>query len=259
MAEKQMKSDSIRSEFICEKAREVYEHLKRNFPGSSDTEIDEFKARKPQPRVRAWRNVFLFICEKVAVITLVIVDCLFVISELLIDLEILTTEKESSAPHVLHYLSISILSLFIIEIGAKLYAFRLEFFHHKLEVFDAVIVLVSFVLDITFRDKESAVNGVGLLIILRLWRVARVLNGIVLSVKTQADHKLAKEQKKRENLEQELVRSRDYIAALEEEVETLRRILKDNNIKELPPTVIDNRAFKCTILNVVAEVNHMIT
>ena len=45
------------------------------------------------------------------------------------------------------------------------------------QLFDALIVIVSFVLDIVFRNREDAASGVGLLVILRLWRVARILNG----------------------------------------------------------------------------------
>ena len=45
------------------------------------------------------------------------------------------------------------------------------------QLFDALIVIVSFSLDIVFRNREDAASGVGLLVILRLWRVARILNG----------------------------------------------------------------------------------
>lgn len=185
-----------------------------------------------------------------------IFDCLLVISELMIDLEILPLGDEHHvAPHVLHYMSIGILSIFIVEITAKIYAFRKEFFLHKLEVFDAIVVILSFGLDIAFRNSTGAINGSGLIIILRLWRVARILNGIVLSVKTQAEHKLSKEVHLREAVEQELAKCRDYCAALEQEVESLRSLLKMNNIKELPPTLISKPAPQHHTINVVAEVN----
>ncbi|XP_023219447.1 voltage-gated hydrogen channel 1-like [Centruroides sculpturatus] len=194
---------------------------------------------------------------QVIIISLVIFDCLLVISELMIDLEIVPLGDEHHiAPHVLHYMSIFILSLFIIEISAKIYAFRKEFFLHKLEVFDAIVVVLSFSLDIAFRNSSGAINGSGLIIILRLWRVARILNGIVLSVKTQAEHKLSKEIQLREAVEQELAKCRNYCAALEQEVESLRSVLKMNNIKELPPTVINKPVLQHNTVNVVAEVNN---
>lgn len=65
----------------------------------------------------------------------------------------------------------------MLELLGKLVAYHLEFFHHKFEVFDGVVVIVSFVLDIVFIFREDAFDGMGLLILLRLWRVARIING----------------------------------------------------------------------------------
>lgn len=76
-----------------------------------------------------------------------------------------------------HYLSLALLSFFMMELVGKLYAYRIEFFHHKFEMFDGAVVVVSFVLDIVFIFHEDAFDGMGLLILLRLWRVARIING----------------------------------------------------------------------------------
>ncbi|KAK6319406.1 hypothetical protein J4Q44_G00106170 [Coregonus suidteri] len=70
--------------------------------------------------------------------------------------------------------------------AGKLFAYRLEFFHHKFEVFDGLVVIVSFILDIVYIASEDAFDGMGiLLILLRLWRVARIVNVAWCSVKTQ--------------------------------------------------------------------------
>ena len=81
------------------------------------------------------------------------------------------------SPKVFHYLSLALLTFFMIELVGKLYAYRLEFFQHKFEVFDGLVVVVSFVLDIVFVAREDVLDGVGFLILLRLWRVARIING----------------------------------------------------------------------------------
>ncbi|KAH8038281.1 hypothetical protein HPB51_000445 [Rhipicephalus microplus] len=178
---------------------------------------------------------------QIAIVALVVLDCLLVITELLVELEILKLHEHSYiAPKasIIHSLSIVILSLFLVEIAAKLYAYRLSFFQHKMEVFDAGIVIVSFALDVAFRDPESAANGAGLIIVLRLWRVARLLNGIVLTVKTQAERQLMRECKLREKLMQDLLRNRDYCNALEQEISSLRELLQSHGITELPPTVV---------------------
>lgn len=78
---------------------------------------------------------------------------------------------------VFHYLSLSILTIFLVEVGFKVFVYRWEFFHHKFEVLDGIVVIVSFILDIVLIFQEHEFEAVGLLILLRLWRVARIING----------------------------------------------------------------------------------
>lgn len=65
----------------------------------------------------------------------------------------------------------------MLEISLKVFVFRLEFFHHKFEILDAIVVVVSFVLDLILLFKNHHFEALGLLILLRLWRVARIING----------------------------------------------------------------------------------
>ncbi|EDO34401.1 predicted protein [Nematostella vectensis] len=155
------------------------------------------------------------------IIALVIIDCIIVIAELLVDLEILKVHHDNPAPHILHDVSIAILSLFIIELIVKIYAMGMEFFHHKLEVFDGIVVIVSFALDIAFSGGNAA-EGASLLIILRLWRVTRIVNGIILSVKMQDEKKIHHLHKVIEELQEELDRLKTRNAELENELKTLK-------------------------------------
>uniref|UniRef100_A0A3Q2XU94 Voltage-gated hydrogen channel 1 n=1 Tax=Hippocampus comes TaxID=109280 RepID=A0A3Q2XU94_HIPCM len=129
---------------------------------------------------------------QVLVVCLVVLDAIFVLGEVLIDLSIIQLEHGHIAPEVFHYLSLALLTFFMVEIAGKLFAYRLEFFQHKFEVFDALVVMVSFVLDVVFIFHDDVFDGMGLLILLRLWRVARIINGILVSVKTRADQKMHK-------------------------------------------------------------------
>ncbi|XP_015919512.1 voltage-gated hydrogen channel 1 [Parasteatoda tepidariorum] len=187
---------------------------------------------------------------QIGIIALVLLDSLIVITELI--LEGRHDELHSNIPHALHYMSITILSIFIIEILIKVYAFGLEFFRHKLEIFDACMVFLSFGLDLTFWNQ----TGVTLIIVLRLWRIVRILNGIIMSVKIESDHKLSKERQLKEGVEQELTKCRLYSNALEQEVETLRSLLKKHGIKEVPPSVVSD--FEQNTISVVAEVNQIL-
>ena len=125
------------------------------------------------------------------IIGLVAIDFLIVLVQLLMDIQVIKgVHHDHLAIQILHYTSIVILGLFLIEIVVKLYAFGLDFFHHKLEVFDAIVVIVSFALDIAYSGNMDAWDAIGLLVLLRLWRVVRIVNGIVLSVKIEMDEKM---------------------------------------------------------------------
>ena len=65
----------------------------------------------------------------------------------------------------------------MLELTFKLIALRMEFFHHKLEVFDAIVIVTSFILDIVVLVYEEELVALELLVILRLWRIVRVVNG----------------------------------------------------------------------------------
>lgn len=80
-------------------------------------------------------------------------------------------------PQVFHYLSLSILTIFLVEVGFKVFVYGREFFYHKFEVLDGIVVIVSFILDVVLIFLEHEFEAVGLLILLRLWRVARIING----------------------------------------------------------------------------------
>ncbi|KAL0978198.1 hypothetical protein UPYG_G00167370 [Umbra pygmaea] len=165
---------------------------------------------------------------QVAVVCLVILDAIFVLGELLIDLSIIKLENGHVAPQVFHYLSLSLLTFFMVELAGKLFAFRLEFFHHKFEVFDGVVVIVSFILDIVYIASEDSFDAMGLLILLRLWRVARIINGILLSVKSRADHKVHKLEETNGHLVQQVNDLQEQNRKKEEEICKLHAILQQN-------------------------------
>lgn len=75
-------------------------------------------------------------------------------------------------------MSFAILVFFMLEISFKIFVFRMEFFHHKFEILDAIVVVLSFILDLVLLFKKHQFEALGLLILLRLWRVARIINGV---------------------------------------------------------------------------------
>ncbi|XP_069816923.1 voltage-gated hydrogen channel 1 [Dendropsophus ebraccatus] len=175
---------------------------------------------------------WLFHCHKfqIVIVCLVILDALFVLIEILLDLELLAEKVDHIIPEIFHYLSISVLSFFLLELVGKLYAFRLEFFHHKFEVFDAVIVVISFIIDVVYVTREDVFSAVGLLILLRLWRVARIVNGVILSVKSRAEEKINKLKEKQETLLARVSELEQQCTQQEQEISRLQALLQQNNI-----------------------------
>ncbi|XP_028316018.1 voltage-gated hydrogen channel 1 [Gouania willdenowi] len=167
---------------------------------------------------------------QVLVVILVVLDAMFVLGELLIDLSVIKLDHGHVAPEVFHYLSLALLTFFMVELGGKLYAYRMEFFQHKFEVFDGLVVVVSFVLDTVFIFHEDAFDGMGLLILLRLWRVARIINGILLSVKTRADQRLHKLKESYDHLVSRVTELQERYDKMAEENQHLHTLLKEHSI-----------------------------
>ncbi|XP_006640488.2 voltage-gated hydrogen channel 1 [Lepisosteus oculatus] len=195
----------------------------------------ELEPERPVEHALTFRQSLqrLFASNKfqISVVCLVILDAVFVLCELLLDLAIIKADSEKIAPKVFHYLSLALLTFFMVELLGKLFAYQLEFFKHKFEVFDGIVVIVSFILDIVYISHEDAFDGVGLLILLRLWRVARIINGVLVSVKTRANYKLEKLKTANEHLTQQVNDLQQRKAHMEDENNRLRRLLQQHGIK----------------------------
>ncbi|XP_077015961.1 voltage-gated hydrogen channel 1 isoform X2 [Tamandua tetradactyla] len=188
-------------------------------------------APRPSADFRATlRKLFSSHRFQVVIICLVVLDALLVLAELVLDLKIIQSDVNNYASRVFHYLSIAILTFFMMEISFKLYAFRLEFFHHKFEILDSVVVVVSFVLDIVLLFSEHEFEALGLLILLRLWRVVRIINGIIISVKTRSDRQLLRLKQINMQLASKIQHLEFSCSEKEQEIERLNKLLKQHGL-----------------------------
>lgn len=96
-------------------------------------------------------------------IGLVIIDCVCVIVQMILDI----IHKEINHEHILHYLeegaeifSVVILSLFLLSIILHAFLIPKIYFKSKLEMFDALIVIVSFILDIISIVNRDSVKEI---------------------------------------------------------------------------------------------------
>jgi len=145
-----------------------------------------------QSRITVWKSKTAEALESpplhYTVIALVVVDSACVLADL--GYTVLSSDCEPpegpDAPvwlNVLSYISLVITLLFVIELPVTLWALGPKFYnpfgevlHGGLHLFDAVIILTTFVLEVILRGKERELAS--LLIILRLWRLVKLVGGI---------------------------------------------------------------------------------
>ncbi|XP_059156211.1 uncharacterized protein LOC131941112 isoform X2 [Physella acuta] len=92
--------------------------------------------------------------------------------------------------HIFHLGSLAILSALLLETFLKVFAMGKKLKHHKLEVFDAIVVTVSWCLDVGFWEgiwAHPGTEAATILIILLPWRVVRIVNSFVLVIQ-EKDH-----------------------------------------------------------------------
>ncbi|KAH9842681.1 uncharacterized protein C8Q71DRAFT_720158 [Rhodofomes roseus] len=87
---------------------------------------------------------------------------------------------------VLSHISLAITTFFLVEIPLTIWAQGWRYYkpggqalHSSLHFFDAVVIVTTFVLEVVLRGRERELAG--LLIILRLWRLVKLVQGIAVS------------------------------------------------------------------------------
>lgn len=195
------------------KMESVDDYLSEN----SLTTVEQFeeepnsdKGKSCCPCLSSWWNGQLrhqrfiaHIVEKTAfhigIIVLVLVDCLLVVGELMLDFIYLSEKcqnRTKSSEHddveenhlleisieILHFGSIGLLAIFVVEVFVKIYAFGKHWWDHrerKMEWLDAFIVFLSFIIDVYFLNKPNVIAEISLLFIsFRLWRIVRCFSHI---------------------------------------------------------------------------------
>ena len=96
-----------------------------------------------------------------------------------------TSPSEPESPlwlDILSEISTAITTLFLVEIPLALWSFGLQYYnpigstvHAALHLFDALIIVTTFVLEVGLRGREREL--VSLLVVLRLWRLVKLVGG----------------------------------------------------------------------------------
>jgi len=76
----------------------------------------------------------------------------------------------------LYFVDLSFLSIFMVEIAVRIFAFDKQFFRDFVQVIDMVVVTVSFVIAVVPEDVLSSVDFLNILRVVRLFRLAVIIN-----------------------------------------------------------------------------------
>jgi len=195
--------------------------------------------RLPQPPLvdprfpKHWRLKAHHILESrwthMLILVLVLADLAFVLAEIFIELFSFqacrdhTFEKGGEhweegdrtirATDALRIASLCVLSLFCVEITAKLFVLGVKYYtHHYIHLFDALVIVTSFVVTLVLHGPAEEV--VALFVMLRLWRIVRVIDSVAVTV--EQEHA-----KRRHKLHRQISTLEEHVKTLQEQVRGL--------------------------------------
>lgn len=154
----------------------------------------------------------------VLILVLTSIDILLVILQ--IGASLLGLDDSEEAEWILElfaHASLAIVSIFVVEIFLKVYAFGFSYFwssnpHGYLHLADAVIIIISFLLEIFLKGAEQELGS--LLIIFRLWRVIKLTGTVAIETAEHQQEQLERLKDEIKDLKQQLDESRAEVARL---------------------------------------------
>ncbi|KAG1891249.1 hypothetical protein F4604DRAFT_1705109 [Suillus subluteus] len=153
-------------------------------------EEDSAPTERPKGTLSVWRENVSCILESqrfhTFVIALIVIDATCVLADLGFTVLSDGCTPSDDGPEwleVLATISLAITTLFLIEIPVTLWAFGIRFYtpfsgvpHAAFHLFDVAIIITTFVLEFVLKGRQRELAG--LLIMLRLWRLVKLVGGI---------------------------------------------------------------------------------
>ncbi|KAG9069582.1 hypothetical protein KI688_010486 [Linnemannia hyalina] len=154
----------------------------------------------------------------ILILTLTAIDVALVILQIAASLLHLDdTEEAQWFLEILAHTSLAIVSFFVLEIVLKVYSFGLGFFwtgnpHGILHLLDALIIIISFLLEVFLKGAEQELGA--LLIIFRLWRVVKLTGTVAIETVEHNQATVAALEQRIKLLENELKESQSEVQRL---------------------------------------------
>ncbi|XP_022099646.1 uncharacterized protein LOC110984124 isoform X2 [Acanthaster planci] len=178
----------------------------------------------------------------VSALILVLADCFIVVSELLFSYNMIMNVQADDKTMVLLALSstsLAIVSLFLLEVVVRIFSMGAHFRRRKMEIFDVVVVVVTFVADLVFfviHLQDEGTNtfpfarAFSFLVALRLWRCWGILRGEKKRVREETACELDMERYARRQAEAQADVLQAQCDQQLKEIAYLRDFLHQNNL-----------------------------
>ncbi|XP_055900183.1 uncharacterized protein LOC106052984 isoform X3 [Biomphalaria glabrata] len=143
--------------------------------------------------------------------------------------------KVYKSSKALHFISLSILSVMVLETAIKLFCTGCAFFKKKFEVFDAFIVVSSFALDFVFLDSrwyETGKDATTILVLLLPWRVVRIVNSFLMTMKHKHHIQMMNMKRARKKAELKAAKLQTLLSEVRKDVQLLVALCRSNEIEE---------------------------
>ncbi|XP_063301989.1 transmembrane protein 266 [Pelobates fuscus] len=142
-------------------------------------------------RATAWHSFLLNAGVNSVLVACVILVVILMTVELLIDTKLLQFSNAPQCSGIIHWISLSILSMFFVETILRIIILGIwDYIENKVEVLDGAVVILSLapmVASTVANGPRSPWDAISLFISLRIWRVKRIIDAYVLPVKVEME------------------------------------------------------------------------
>ncbi|KND02565.1 uncharacterized protein SPPG_03022 [Spizellomyces punctatus DAOM BR117] len=182
---------------------------------NNPSRLDRFRRRLRKLLESHWAHILVF--------ALVLIDLTCVLTEIIVTFLETPECDEQGKPHVgggepvwletLTAISLTILWVFVAEHLLRLFAFGICYYIRKpLHLFDFLVVVGSLVAEMVLKGKAREVAG--LLIVLRCWRLVRIIDGVAEAVSSKKDEQIADLREEVKRLKNEAAQLRQRLGRL---------------------------------------------
>ncbi|VDN96287.1 unnamed protein product [Rodentolepis nana] len=99
------------------------------------------------------------------------------------------------ASEAMHYISIGVTGLFIVTTVLKIVCLGRKFFSNVYEVIDALVILTSFISDISYIKLDS--QEIAAMVLLLLWRIVRLINAMLMYERQRCEFRVVLQKRAR--------------------------------------------------------------